>query len=54
MEDLREMLAHAGRFWGFIYITCTVLVVAPLVALGALYRERAAPARSARSPTASR
>ena len=45
--DLREMLAHEGRLWGFIYITGTVLVIAPLVALGALYRERDAQARSA-------
>ena len=45
--DLREMLAHDGRFWGFIYITGTVLVIAPLLALGALYRERDAQARSA-------
>ena len=45
--DLREMLAHEGRLWGFIYITGTVLVVAPMVALGALYRERDAQARSA-------
>jgi sensor histidine kinase YesM len=32
---------------GFIYITLTVLVVAPLLALGALYRQRDAQARAA-------
>jgi sensor histidine kinase YesM len=32
---------------GFIYITITVLVIAPLLALGALYRQRDAQARSA-------
>ena len=39
--DLTEMLAHeGGRVLGFLYITATVLLVAPLLALGALYRQR--------------
>lgn len=41
------LLSHEGRVMGFIYITATVLVIAPLLALGALYRERDAQARSA-------
>jgi hypothetical protein len=45
--DLTKMLAHEGRLLGFIYITLTVLVIAPLLALGALYRQRDAQARSA-------
>ncbi|MGZ5252225.1 MAG: sensor histidine kinase [Caldimonas sp.] len=45
--DLTGMLAHEGRVMGFIYITTTVLVIAPLLAMGALYRERDAQARSA-------
>ena len=45
--DLTKMLAHEGRLMGFIYITLTVLMIAPLLALGALYRERDAQARSA-------
>lgn len=45
--DLTAMLAHEGRVMGFIYITGTVLFIAPLLAFGALYRERDAQARSA-------
>ena len=45
--DLTKMLAHEGRLMGFIYITLTVLMIAPLLALGALYRQRDAQARSA-------
>ncbi len=41
-----EVLRHEGRLSGFVLITGTVLVVAPLLALGALYRERDAQARS--------
>ncbi|MBX3607941.1 MAG: histidine kinase [Piscinibacter sp.] len=41
-----EVLRHEGRLSGFILITSTVLVVAPLLALGALYRERDAQARN--------
>jgi LytS/YehU family sensor histidine kinase len=42
-----EVLTHEGRVMGFIDITATVLLIAPLLALGALYRERDAQARSA-------
>jgi len=45
--DLRAMLTHEGRVMGFIDITASVLLIAPLLALGALYRERDAQARSA-------
>lgn len=45
--DLTAMLAHEGRVMGFIYITATVLLIAPVLALGALYRQRDAQARSA-------
>lgn len=45
--DLTKMLAHEGRLMGFVYITVTVLVIAPLVAMGALYRQRDAQARAA-------
>jgi LytS/YehU family sensor histidine kinase len=41
-----EVLRHEGRLSGFIWITGTVLVVAPMLALGALYRERDAQARN--------
>ena len=41
-----EVLRHEGRMSGFVLITGTVLVVAPLLALGALYRERDAQARN--------
>ncbi|MEP7301265.1 MAG: histidine kinase [Caldimonas sp.] len=44
--DLGEILRHEGRLTGFFYITATVLVVAPLLALGALHRERDAQART--------
>ena len=40
-------MSHSARISGFIYITTTVLVIAPLLALGALYRERDAQARAA-------
>ena len=45
--DLREMLSHEGRIMGFIYITAIALVIGPLLALGALYRQRDAQARAA-------
>jgi len=45
--NLANLLSHEGRVMGFIYITATVLVIAPLLALGALYRERDAQARAA-------
>jgi len=41
-----EVLRHEGRLSGFVLITGTVLVIAPLLALGALYRERDAQARA--------
>lgn len=44
---ITDLLAHGGRVMGFIDITATVLFIAPLLALGALYRERDAQARSA-------
>ena len=46
--DLRAMLNHEGRISGFFWITGTALVIAPLLALGALYRERDAQARAER------
>jgi LytS/YehU family sensor histidine kinase len=45
--NLTELLHHEGRVMGFIYITTVVLVIAPLFALGALYREREAQMRAA-------
>jgi len=45
--NFANFLGHEGRIWGFIYITGTVLFIAPLLALGALYRERDAQARAA-------
>lgn len=44
--QLFEVFRHEGRLSGFVLITATVLVVAPLLALGALYRERDAQARN--------
>lgn len=41
-----DVLKHEDRLSGFLLITGTVLVVAPLLALGALYRERDAQARN--------
>jgi signal transduction histidine kinase len=41
-----ELFRHEGRLMGFVSITSTVLIVAPLLALGSLYRERDAQARS--------
>ena len=43
---LAAMLEHEGRISGFILITGTALVIAPLLALGALYRERDTQARA--------
>jgi signal transduction histidine kinase len=45
--NVAELLAREERVMGMVYITCTVLLIAPLLALGALYRERDAQARSA-------
>jgi signal transduction histidine kinase len=44
--DFFGVFAHEGRMAGFVLITGAVLVVAPVLALGALYRERDAQARS--------
>ncbi len=44
--DLAELFRHEGRVMGLMSITSTVLIVAPLLALGSLYRERDAQARS--------
>jgi signal transduction histidine kinase len=44
--DFFGVFAHPGRMAGFVLITGAVLVVAPVLALGALYRERDAQARS--------
>jgi signal transduction histidine kinase len=43
-----EMMRSEGRVMGFVLITATVLLVAPALALGALYRERDAQARNDR------
>jgi sensor histidine kinase YesM len=42
------MLEHEGRITGFTLITGVALVIAPLLALGALYRERDTQARAER------
>jgi signal transduction histidine kinase len=44
--DVGELFGSEARVLGFIWITGVVLVVAPILALGALYRERDAQARS--------
>ncbi len=44
-EDVSVLVRHEGLLMGFIGITASVLVIAPLLALGALYRERDAQAR---------
>lgn len=41
-----EVLRHEGRLAGFLLISGTALAVGPLLALGALYRERDAQARA--------
>ncbi len=41
-----EVLRHEGRLSGFLLISGTALAVGPLLALGALYRERDAQARA--------
>ena len=45
--QLSSMITHEGRIMGFIDITATVLLIAPLLALGSLYRQRDAQARAA-------
>jgi signal transduction histidine kinase len=44
--DVVALFRSEPRLTGFILITCAVLVIAPVLALGALYRERDAQARS--------
>jgi LytS/YehU family sensor histidine kinase len=44
--NVAEVMRHEGRLMGFLSITATALVIAPLLALGALYRERDAQARN--------
>jgi signal transduction histidine kinase len=44
--DVFEVLRHEGRLLGFMWITGSVLLIAPVFALGALYRERDAQARN--------
>ncbi len=44
--DVSAVLAHEGRLMGFLLIAGCSLVIGPLLALGALYRERDAQARS--------
>ena len=44
--NVAEVMRHEGRILGFVSITATVLVIAPILALGALYRERDAQARN--------
>ncbi len=43
---IAAMLEHEGRITGFIVLTGVALVIAPLLALGALYRERDTQARA--------
>ena len=45
--NVADLLAREERVMGIVYITCTALLIAPLLALGSLYRERDAQARSA-------
>jgi signal transduction histidine kinase len=45
--DLTEMLSHEGMASGFLFITLTVLLIAPALALGALYRQRDSEAQTA-------
>ena len=44
--NLLNVLGHEGLVWGVLSITGTALLIAPLLALGALYRERDAQARA--------
>ncbi len=44
--DISAVLAHEGRVSGFVLIAGCSLVIGPLLALSALYRERDAQARS--------
>jgi signal transduction histidine kinase len=44
--DLAELFRHEGRVMGVLSIMSTVLIIAPLLVLGSLYRERDAQARN--------
>lgn len=44
--DLTRLLDHDGMLLGVLSITSTVLIIAPLLVLGSLYRERDAQARN--------
>ncbi len=44
--DVSRMLANEALLSGFVWITGSVLAIAPVLALGALYRERDAQARN--------
>jgi signal transduction histidine kinase len=44
--DVTAVLSHESRLWGFMLIASCSLVLAPLMTLGAAYRERDAQARS--------
>ncbi|HEX6706579.1 MAG TPA: histidine kinase [Albitalea sp.] len=44
--DVSQVLAHEGRLSGFIIIASCSMIIGPLLALSALYRERDAQARS--------
>jgi signal transduction histidine kinase len=44
--NVLDVLGHEGMVWGVLSITGTALLIAPLLALGALYRERDAEARN--------
>ncbi len=43
--NVLHVLRHEGMVWGVLSITATALLIAPVLALGALYRERDAEAR---------
>jgi Histidine kinase len=44
--NVQNVLRHEGMVWGVLLITGTALLIAPVLALGALYRERDAQARN--------
>jgi signal transduction histidine kinase len=43
--NLQSVVRHEGMVWGVLLITGSALLIAPVLALGALYRERDAEAR---------
>ena len=44
--NVLDVVRHEGMVWGVLSITGTALLIAPVLALGALYRERDAQARN--------